>query len=94
MTVNRDATKVGLSMGRRMQFGGEELTNLLVYEITKQRSMILKCQYFFTDPSAFPGARFTFDNHNPNYLIFFSKDRIFRVDYTKPILIERRNILH
>jgi hypothetical protein len=35
MTVNRDATKVGLSMGRRMQFGGEELTNLLVYEITK-----------------------------------------------------------
>jgi hypothetical protein len=66
--------------------------------------MILKCQYYFTDqpqskaaredPSAFPGARFTFDNHNPNYLIFFSVDRIFRVDYTKPIRIESRNVLH
>lgn len=82
MTVSKDATKIGLCMGRRLHFGGEELTSLVVYEITKQRSMLLKCQHYFTDPKTLPGSRFMFDNHDPAFVIFFTVDCIRRIDWT------------
>lgn len=70
-----------MTLGRHMIRDQKEIENILIYK--KDHDGVFRIETNFKFP--FPNAciQFCFDKRDDNYLTFFSKEQVFRFNYTK-----------